>query len=187
VKYLVEAKLNYGLPARGTPGGLSWTVLGPSLFFDNDYLFKEQMLERGAYPWPFGNKGVSRVDTEDIALAVANALEDDGRVWGGKKVMIGSVGTYTTRETVDLWSQALRRDVKPTLSNQEGFNTVENDFGQVAGPVWGRDIRLIFETFAERRFDMSEENYKEQVEPLGKEPKSYKIFIEVIGKQWTES
>jgi uncharacterized protein YbjT (DUF2867 family) len=80
VKYLVEAKLKYGLPPRGSPGGLSWTVLGPSLFFDNDYLFKESMLERGTYAWPFGDKGVSRVDTEDIALAVANALADDGRI-----------------------------------------------------------------------------------------------------------
>lgn len=187
VKYLVEAKLKYGLPPRGSPGGLSWTVLGPSLFFDNDYLFKESMLEHGTYSWPFGDKGVSRVDTEDIALAVANALADDGRIWGGKKVMIGSVETYTTRETVQLWSQALGRDIKPTLSDQEGFDTVENNFGRVAGPAWGRDLRLMFETFAERGFDMSGESYKEQVKLLGKEPESYAKFVEVTGKQWTQS
>ena len=130
---------------------------------------------------------MSRVDTEDIALAVANALADDGRNWGGKKVMIGSLETYTTRETVHLWSQALGRDIKPTLSDQEGFDTVENNFGRVAGPAWGRDLRLMFETFADRGFDMSEENYKEQVELLEKEPESYKQFVEVTGKQWTQS
>ena len=45
----------------------------------------------------------------------------------------------------------------------------------------------MFETFAERGFDMSEESYKEQVELLGKEPESYEKFVEVTGKQWTQS
>lgn len=44
VKYLVEAKFRHGLPPREAPGGLSWTALGSSLFFNNDYMIKEQRL-----------------------------------------------------------------------------------------------------------------------------------------------
>jgi uncharacterized protein YbjT (DUF2867 family) len=185
VKYLVEAKLRHGLPPRGTSGGLSWTILGPSLFFDNDHLFKEQILEHGVFSVPFGNTGVSRVDPEDIALAAANSLTDDGRLWGGMKVMIGSLKTYTAHEIVDLWSKALGKEIKPTLANQEGFDSLENGFGQVAGPAWGRDMRLMFETFAERGFSMNEKEYKEQLELLGKEPESYENFVESTAKEWT--
>jgi uncharacterized protein YbjT (DUF2867 family) len=186
VKYLAEAKIRHGLPPRGTPGGLSWTIIGPSLFFYNDYMNKEQILEHGVFGVPLGDKGVSRVDPEDIALAAANSLVDDGHLWGGKKVMIGSLKTYTARDTAQLWSQALGKDIKPTLSDQASFDVLEDSFGQVAGPAWGRDLRLMYETFAERGFAMNETEYKKQLELLGKEPESYEKFVEVTAKEWTQ-
>lgn len=186
VKYIIEAKLRHGIPPRDARGGFSWTILGPSLFFDNDFMTKEQILEHGVFGVPMGNKGVSRVATEDIALAVANSLDDPSR-WGGKKVMIGSFKTYTAQETAHLWSQALGKDIKPTMSDQAGLDSLENDFGQVAGPAWGRDLRLMYETFAERGFSMNEKDYKEQLELLKKEPESYENFVQSTAKQWTQS
>jgi uncharacterized protein YbjT (DUF2867 family) len=184
VKYLVEAKIKHGLPPREAPGGLSWTILGPSLFFDNDYMIKEQLLNHGIFSVPLGDKGVSRVDPADIALAAANSLADDGRQWGGKKVMIGSLKTYTGGDIAQLWARALGRDIKHTEADQEGLDGLENGFGQVAGPAWGRDLRLMYETFAERGFSMNEADYKEQLELLRKEPESYEKFIDVAAKQW---
>jgi hypothetical protein len=84
---------------------------------------------------PLGNKGVSQADPEDIALAAANSLADNSHLWGGKKVIISSLKTYTTRDTAQLWSQALGKDIKPTLSNQASFDSLEDDFGHVAGPA----------------------------------------------------
>ncbi|KAF3046785.1 hypothetical protein E8E11_009374 [Didymella keratinophila] len=185
VKYLVEAKIRHGLPPRAAPGGLSWTILGPSLFFDNDFMMKQQLLDHGIFGVPLGDKGVSRVDPADIALAAANSLEDDGLVWGGKKVMIGSLKTYTGGDIAQLWARALGKDIKPTLADQEGLDSLENGFGQVAGPAWGRDLRLMYETFAQRGFLMSEADYKEQVKLLGKEPESYEKFVELTAKEWT--
>ena len=184
VKYLVEAKLRHGLPLRQDQGGFSWTILGPSLFFDNDFMMKQQILEHGILAVPIGDKGVSRVDPGDIALSAAKALEDDGERWGGKKVMIGSLKTYTSHEIADLWSEALGKDIKPTLCNKEGLDKLEHAFGQVAGPAWGRDLRLMYETFGARGFKMTEDNYKEQLELLGKEPESYESFVRSAAAQW---
>jgi uncharacterized protein YbjT (DUF2867 family) len=187
VKYLAEAKIRHGLPPREAPGGLSWTILGPSLFFYNDYMIKEQILEHGVFGVPLGDKGVSRADPEDIALAAANSLADDGHLWGGKKVMIGSLKTYTANDTAQLWSQALGKGIKPALSDQASFDSLEDDFGQVVGPAWGRDLRLMYETFAERGFAMNETEYREQLELLGKEPESYEKFVELAAKEWTQA
>lgn len=184
VKYLVEAKIKHGLPPRYAPGGLGWTILGPSSFFQNDFMIKDQILEHGVFGVPLGDKGYSRVDTDDIALAAANALDDDGRKWGGKKIMIGSLKTYTAHETAQLWSQALGKDVKPTLADEASFDSLEHGLRQVAGPAWGRCLRLMYETFAERGFAMDETDYKEQLQLLNKEPESYEKFVQSTAEEW---
>lgn len=186
VKYLIEAKIKHGLPPREALGGLSWTILGPSLFFDNDSMIKQQILEDGVFGLPLGEKGVSRVDPADIALAAANSLEDDGQIWGGQKIMIGSFKAYAAYETAQLWSEALGKDVKPALSDQTGLDALEKSFGQIAGPAWGRDLRLMYETFAERGFSMNEINYNKQLELLKKEPRSYENYVQSTAKQWIE-
>lgn len=185
VKYLVEAQLRHGTPSRQEQGGFSWTILGPSLFFDNDFRTKRQILEDGVFGVPMGNKGISRVDLGDIALAAANALEDDGQRWGGKKVMVGSLKTYTARETAELWSRALGKGIRPTLSDDAGFDSLENSFGQYAGPAWGRTLRLMYETFDQRGFNMTEADYNDQLALLRKEPGSYEEFVRSTAKEWT--
>lgn len=75
--------------------GRTYTILGPSLFFVNDLRGKETMMgPMGVYGEPLGTKGVSRVDVEDIALAVVHVAEDPHK-WNGKKVNIGSKELYT--------------------------------------------------------------------------------------------
>ncbi|KAF9701614.1 hypothetical protein EKO04_001167 [Ascochyta lentis] len=185
VKYLAEAKLRHGILPRQETGGFSWTILGPSLFFDNDLRSKQQILENAVFDVPLGERGVSRVDPGDIALAAANALEDDGKHWASKKVMIGSLQTYTANQVARLWSDALGRDVQPTLSDERGLGKFEIAFGKVAGPAWGRDLRLMYETFGERGFKMTETDYKVQIGLLGREPSSYENFVKLTAREWS--
>ena len=185
VKYLVEAKFTHGLLPRHQEGGFSWTILGPSLFFDNDLIWKRGILEDGVHYVPHGTKGVSRVSVHDIALAAAKVLEDDGRQWGGKKVMIGSLKTYTAEEIAQLWSRALGKEIKHAPSDRESFDAFEKHFSKLMGPAWGRDLRLSYETFeATGPFGMTEEEHKEQIVLLGKEPESYEEFVEITARQW---
>lgn len=134
VKSIIEAKLRYGFPIpRGQPGGFSWTIIGPSLFFGNDLRSKQSILKQGFFDEPLGSKGVSRVDPGDIAVAVSNALQDDGKVWAGKKVMIGSLETYSNIAVAKLWSEALGIDVIPAKSDEEGlaaFDSLKSFIGR---------------------------------------------------------
>ncbi|KAJ4992977.1 transcriptional regulator [Stagonosporopsis vannaccii] len=121
-----------------------------------------------------GEQGVRRVDAADIALAITNAIDDDSQRWGGggQKVYVGELKTYTAHDTARLWSEVLSRGIKPALSDRAGFDELEYGFGQIAGPAWGRDLRLIHKTLAERGFKITEVQYEQQVALLGKHPES---------------
>ncbi|KZL69631.1 family transcriptional regulator [Colletotrichum incanum] len=183
VKFLLEAKLRHGLPSNS----LTYTILGPSLFFSNDIRSKDSLLEKGFYAEPLGSKGVSRVDTSDIALGAYNALKDQGRKHGGRKFMIGSLKTYTNVEIADLWSNGLGRDVEVAGSDMESLETFETHMSSSIGPAWGRDMRLMYELFETVGLGMSEDDYESQVELLGKEPEDYAQFVKDTAKSWLEA
>ncbi|KAM5344549.1 hypothetical protein ACJ41O_013084 [Fusarium nematophilum] len=188
VKHIIEAKLRYGLPGpRGQPGGFSWTIIGPTLFFDNDLRSKQSMLDRGFFDEPLGSRGVSRVDPGDIALAAANALEDDGKAWASKKVMIGSLETYTNVQVAKLWAEALGTDITPAMSDEDGLVAFEEHFTTVMSPMWARDMRLMYEWFGEQGFAMSEDEYQEQVALLGRVPASFEEFVRKTAEEWKSS
>ena len=105
VKTTLEQKLRYS--------GYPWqtTVLGPALFFSNDLRSKKHMLEEGIFDEPVGEKGVSRVATEDIALAAHNLIATFPK-YAGRKIQIGSLKKFTGAEIVKLWSDATGKEVK---------------------------------------------------------------------------
>ncbi|KAM0431290.1 hypothetical protein ACHAPT_005261 [Fusarium lateritium] len=184
VKHIIEAKLHYGLPERSQPGGFSWTIIGPSLFFDNDLRSKGSLLKEKVFDEPLGSKGASRVDPADIALAAANALQDDGHVWTGKKIMIGSLETYTNTDTARLWSKALGTEITPAASDEETLTEFEKLYRTRVNSIWARDMRLMYELFDKQGFGMTETEYEEQVKLLGKRPSSYEEFIKKTSEEW---
>ena len=76
------------------------TVIGPSLFFENDYKVKAAIVHGRRWVEPFGEKGTSRVAVQDIADAVAIAIRDQGKRWNGRKIMLGSLNRYTVSNNV---------------------------------------------------------------------------------------
>jgi uncharacterized protein YbjT (DUF2867 family) len=184
VKHIIEAKLRYGVAERSQLGGFSWTIIGPSLFFDNDLRSKASILKQGFFDEPLGSKGVSRVDPADIALATANALQDDGHVWAGKKIMIGSLETYTSTDTARLWSKALGTEIMAAKSDEEGLVEFEKLFRMRVNSIWARDMRLMYEYFEQNGFGMSETEHQEQVKLLGRSPASYEEFINKTAEKW---
>lgn len=178
VKTTIEQKLAYA--------GFPWTTtkLGPTLFFTNDMRSKKSMLQDGVFDEPLGEKGVSRVSTTDIALAACNTLLHPDK-WSGRKVMIGSLKRFTGSEVAALWSKALDREISILGADDEGLNKLEEHFTQMTGDrAWGRDLRLMYEIFREQGFGMSEEDYKLQVEVLGREPEDYEAWVRKTGESW---
>lgn len=177
-KYPAEQRLMYGSPP------FTWTVLGPSLFFQNDERIKAALLESGVYDFPLGSKGSSRVDTADIALGALRAVEDKGRSWGGRKVMIGSREAYTGERVAGLWSAALGREVTAVGAGAEELRRIEEEMMPSVGGAWARDMVLMVRQFDLDGFGMSEEQYAEQVRFLGREPRRYEDFVRETAAKW---
>ena len=137
--------------------------------------------DEGFFDELVGSKGVSRVDL----LAVARACEGDGRKGGGEKVMIGSLERYIDRDVARLWSEALGREVKATLSDTAGMDAFEEHMkkGRICG-VWARDLKLMYEIFEEEGFAMTEAEYEQQVALLGMKPEDYEKFVADTAKAW---
>src|SRR6056297_850059 len=57
--------------------GIDYTILRANNFYQNDYWFKDAILQYGVYPQPIGGVGLSRVDIRDIAEAAAIALTSE--------------------------------------------------------------------------------------------------------------
>lgn len=187
VKFILEAKLRYGLPAPSSSGGpgFTHTIIGPTLFFDNDLRCKTSLLEKQWFDEPIGTKGVSRVAPADIALAVYTSLvKDQGRNYHGQKIMVGSRQLYTSKDIAALWSKNLGKQIKAQGSDSASLDGFEEHFKRFKGPGWARDMRLMYEIFETRGFGMTQEEYDTQVKFLGKEPESYEEFVENAARGW---
>ena len=81
-----------------------------------------------------------------------------------------------------MWSEVLGRDVTMAVVGDE----FEKGFSEKIGgnAAWGRDLRLMYETFANERFGMSEAEYALQVEVLGKGAEDYEAWVRKVGKGW---
>ena len=88
-KTMIEQVIRDGLPE------LAWTILGPSMFFSNDTRSYGMLRDKGMFSYPLGKIGMSRVDTEDIALATLKVIEDQGKKWNRQKIMIGTKEAWT--------------------------------------------------------------------------------------------
>ncbi|KAK4508271.1 hypothetical protein PRZ48_002009 [Zasmidium cellare] len=160
------------------------TVLGPALFCDNDLRSKNYIMN-GYFDEPLGEQGVSRVSTKDIATVARNAMLHPEK-WAGKKIMIGSKKRYTGSEVVRRWSEAIGKEVKLCPSTQEGLDGFESKFfKKMPSPGWARDLRLMYELFAEQSFGLTDEEYETLVQCLGREPEDYEEFVRKTGKEWT--
>ncbi|KAM0802948.1 hypothetical protein BDR22DRAFT_819596 [Usnea florida] len=184
IKSTLEQKLAYG--------NLPWstTVLGPSLFFTNDLRSKNSILTRNTFDEPLGECGASRVSLHDISLAVRNLIfsfsSPHPEKYAGRKIMLGSLHRYTGGEITSLWSRATGREVKMIGCDEQSLDMVEKFLGEKTGREsgWGRDLRLMYETFAREGFGMGEKEYRVQVELLGREPEDYGSWVLREGEGW---
>lgn len=162
VKTTIEQKFRYDTSLPFTT-----TLLGPTLFFSNDTRSKRSVLQKGFFDEPLGEVGMSRVST--MAVAVKALLI--GERFAREKNMIGSLHWYAGAEVCKLWSETIGKEVQMAGSDAKGLDDFEAHFaGTVCGTdgsAWGRDLRLMYETFAKVGFGMSEEEQKELDEVLG--------------------
>lgn len=184
VKVAIEQRLWYG----GYP--FKWSVVGPTLFFDNDIRTPELLLKEGIMPEPLGEKGVSRVSVGDIARVVANCVEDGGERLGGRKVNVGSLRRYTGSETEKMWAQALGREVRMYKGDEEGLMAYEDSWAGMipgtAGRAVGRDLNMMCRGWVGNGFGPTEDEYRMLRAVLGKDADDYGEWVAETGKRLRE-
>jgi len=74
--------------------GIPFTILRPNNFYQNDYWFKDVLLQYGVYPQPLGSTGVSRVDVRDIADGVALSKQTNQKISGWNHGKMRALITY---------------------------------------------------------------------------------------------
>lgn len=178
VKIPIESKLKYGAFNFET------TILGPTLFFSNDTRSKRALLDRGIFDEPLDR--VSKVSPADIALAGRNVMFAPTGKYAGRKIQIGSRHVFSGAEIAALWTEALGKEVKMWGKGPEDMKENEKAHMKVVGSSFARDMRLMYEGFHAVGFGMSDEEYQEQVEVLGKQAEDYGAFVRTTARRWLE-
>ena len=165
-----QAVLKSGVPA---------TVLRPNSFYQNDYMFKDVILQHGVYPQPLGDVGLHRVDVRDIAEAAAIALTTPGHE--GQTYDLVGPEAHTGKSTAEAWSRALGR---PIVYGGNDLDAWEKQALQYM-PDWAvYDIRHMYVFFQAKGLKASPEAIERQTKLLGHSPRSFGAFVGETAAAW---
>lgn len=161
--------------------GILYTLLRPNGFFQNDYWFKEGVLEHGVYGQPMGKIGLNRVDVRDIAEAAVKALLTDD--FTGKTYPLVGPDICTGEQTAALYSEYLGEPVTYIGDDLDGWAEQQRQFlpERIVD-----DLRAMYSHFLENGYLATEEDIKHTCTILGKEPRSYEAFVKEVTARWQQ-
>jgi len=151
--------------------GITYTILRPNEFFQNDRRLKQAITEYGVYPFPTGDIGVNRVDVRDIAEAAVNALTQSGHE--DKTYPLVGPEVFTGKRIAEVYSRLLGRPVN------YGGNDLDVWAGQAKQMMpleVVEDLRIMFGHFHKEGMLASEEDHKLRDEILGHAPRRFEDF-----------
>jgi uncharacterized protein YbjT (DUF2867 family) len=159
--------------------GVPSTILRPNNFYQNDYWFKDPILQHGVYPQPLGSVGLHRVDVRDIGEAAAIALTSSGHE--GQTYDIVGPEAHTGRSTADVWSRALGRPVRYGGDDLEAWEKQSLQYM----PDWAVfDFKHMYAFFQEKGLKASPEAIERQTKLLGHSPRSFGAFAAETAQAW---
>ncbi len=160
--------------------GLAFTILRPNNFFQNDTRYKDVMLAYGAYPQPFGDVGLSRVDVRDIAEAAAIALTTGAA--DGETVNLVGPDVLTATATAATWGGVLGRKIAYGGNDLDAWEKQSLAFL----PAWMVfDFRLMYAFFQEKGLKASPEDLARLTALLGHPPRRFEEFAAETARSWS--
>jgi uncharacterized protein YbjT (DUF2867 family) len=159
--------------------GIPSTILRPNNFYQNDYWFKDVLLQYGVYPQPLGSAGVSRVDVRDIAEAAAIALTTRGHE--GQSYDLVGPEAVTGASTAKSWSAALG---KPIAYGGDDLDAWEKQQLQYLPDWMVFDFRYMYEYFQTHGLIASAEAIARQTRLLGHAPRAFDAFAKETAASW---
>jgi uncharacterized protein YbjT (DUF2867 family) len=159
--------------------GIPFTILRPNNFYQNDYYYKDALLQYGVYPQPLGSAGLSRVDVRDIAEAAAVALTAGGHE--GESYDLVGPEVHTGESTAAVWARALG---KPIAYGGDDLEAWEKQSLQYM-PDWAVfDFKNMYAFFQEHGLKATPAAIERQTRLLGHAPRSFGAFVGETASAW---
>jgi uncharacterized protein YbjT (DUF2867 family) len=159
--------------------GLPHTILRPNNFFQNDYWFKDALLQYGVYPQPIGGVGLSRVDTRDIGEAAVRALTESGHE--GKTYALVGPDAVTGEDCAREFSEALGRRIVYGGDDLAAWAKSSRAYM----PAWAvYDYALMYDMFQRKGLKATPAQLQESRTILGHEPRKFRDFVKETAAAW---
>ena len=159
--------------------GLTYTILRPNNFYQNDFWFEEAIRSQGIYPQPIGTTGLSRVDTRDVAEAAVNALTQSG--YENKTYTLAGPDVLTGPDCAKIYAEFLDRDVSYGGNDLDAWEAS----ALAMLPGWmAYDFRIMYDAFQKKGLIATSAQQQETRAILGKEPRSFRSFAKEVTRQW---
>ena len=169
-----------GVEAAIRKSGMDYTILRPNNFYQNDYWFKDVLLQYGVYPQPIGSTGLSRVDTRDIGEAAAIALTERGHE--GEIYDLVGPDVVTGESTAKTWASVLGKPIAYGGDDLDAWEAVQVNYL----PHWMVfDFREMYLYFQQKGLKASPEAIARQTRLLGHAPRSFEAFAAETASAWT--
>jgi len=162
--------------------GLDYTILQPNNFYQNDYWYKDAMLQYGVYPQPLGSAGWDRVDIRDIADAAAKAL--DGDAASGKTVILAGPTSETGASAAATWSTHLG---KPIAYAGDDLEAWEQQNLQYLPPFMVFDFKMMYRWFQQHSLTAAPVEREATEKLIGHPMRTFDGFVKETAAMWRTS
>lgn len=162
--------------------GIPYAILRPNNFFQNDVWFKSAIMQMGVYPQPYGDKGVSRIDTRDVADAAINALvTTDTKLLNRTFNLVGS-RPLNGNATAEIWTSVLGKKIQYSGNDLVSWSTQASQMM----PAWMvYDFKLMYEMFQNQGLLATDAQLNETRTILGRDARRYEDFVSECVKLWS--
>jgi len=168
-----------GVEAAVMKSGMQWTIVRPNNFYQNDFWFKEAMLNYGVYPQPIGSAGVSRVDVRDIGEVAVLALTTDAH--NGKIYNLVGPEAVTGESTAAEWSRALGKTVKYAGDDLDAWEAQQRAY---LPPSMLYDFKHMYAFFQKNGFKATAADVALLTKVLGHAPRSFAAYAKEMAAAW---
>jgi uncharacterized protein YbjT (DUF2867 family) len=158
---------------------MEWTIIRPNNFYQNDYWFKDALLQYSVYPQPLGLKGLHRVDVRDIAEASVAVLTQSGHA--GQVYDLVGPDVITGPGSAELWSKALGKTVNYGGEDMDAWEKVNSQWFPA---FLAFDYRLMYEFFQNEGLLATPAAIERVAKVLGHGPRRYEDFVKETAESW---
>lgn len=159
--------------------GIPYTILRPNNFYQNDYWFKDVLLQHGVYPQPIGDVGLSRVDVRDTAEAAAIALTTSGHE--DAIYVLAGPDAHTGKSTAEVWSRVLGKKIAYGGNDLDAW---EKQSLAYMPALLVFDFKLMYQFFQERGLKATQSDIDRETKLLGHPPRSFESFAAETAAVW---